>query len=394
MSLWKLKLGVETNCHFSQSFFLGAIMNMKFDDDLAELLKQKMEEALKQRGKVNILIAGKTGVGKSTLINAVFQGNLAETGDGQPVTQTTREITKDGIPLSIFDTRGLEISEYKNTVQELERLVQDKRRSEDPNQHIHIAWVCVMEGSRRVEDAEIKLVEMLDKYIPVVGVITKSVSDIGFRQIVQDLLPQTRNVVRVRAKETVFDDGYTMPAMGLDNLVDLTMTLVPEAQKNALAAAQKVNLKLKQQRAHSVVVGAALSAGGAGAVPLPFSDALAIIPIQISMLAGISAVWGLPISTAFLGTLVSGAITGSAGTLVGRAAAGALLKLIPGFGSTAGGVISAGVASTLTVAFGEAYITALYMLTKDDPNRIPTAEEIRDEFMRQLKSVKKEPAAG
>lgn len=369
-------------------------MNMKFDDDLAELLKQKMEEALKQRGKVNILIAGKTGVGKSTLINAVFQGNLAETGDGQPVTQTTREITKDGIPLSIFDTRGLEISEYKNTVQELERLVQDKRRSEDPNQHIHIAWVCVMEDSRRVEDAEIKLVEMLDKYIPVVGVITKSVSDIGFRQIVQDLLPQTRNVVRVRAKETVFDDGYTMPAMGLDNLVDLTMTLVPEAQKNALAAAQKVNLKLKQQRAHSVVVGAALSAGGAGAVPLPFSDALAIIPIQISMLAGISAVWGLPISTAFLGTLVSGAITGSAGTLVGRAAAGALLKLIPGFGSTAGGVISAGVASTLTVAFGEAYITALYMLTKDDPNRIPTAEEIRDEFMRQLKSVKKEPAAG
>ncbi|MCC7571665.1 50S ribosome-binding GTPase [Candidatus Micrarchaeota archaeon] len=369
-------------------------MSVKLENDFAELLKQKLEEALVQRGKVNIVIAGKTGVGKSTLVNAVFQGNLAETGDGRPVTKTTREIKKDGIPLSIFDTRGLEISEYKNTVQDLEKLIQDKRKSEDPNQHIHIAWVCVMEDSRRVEDAEIKLVEMLDKYIPVVGVITKSVSDNGFRQTVQDLLPQARNVVRVRAKETVFDGGYTMPAMGLDNIVELTMNLVPETQRDALAAAQKVSINHKLQRAHTVVSGAALTAGGAGAVPLPFSDALAIIPIQISMLAGISAAWGLPISTAFLGTLVSGAITGSAGTLVGRATAGALLKLIPGIGSTAGGAISAGVASTLTLAFGEAYIMALYVLTKDDPDRIPTAEEIRDEFIRQLKSIKNEPAAG
>lgn len=369
-------------------------MNMKFDNNIAELLKQSLEEALKKRGKVNIVIAGKTGVGKSTLVNAVFQGNLAKTGDGRPVTKATREIKKDGIPLSIFDTRGLEVSEYKNTVKDLEKLIQDKRKSEDPNQHIHIAWVCVMEDSRRVEDAEIKLVEMLDKYIPVVGVITKSVADNGFRQTVQELLPQTRNVVRVLAKETVFDGGYTMPAMGLNNLVDLTMNLVPETQKNALAAAQQVSLSHKLQRAHTVLGGAALTAGGAGAVPLPFSDALAIIPVQISMLALISAVWGLPISTTFLGTLVSGSITSSVGTLAGRASVGGLLKLIPGMGSIAGGAINAGVASTLTLAFGEAYIMTLYALTKDDPNRIPTTEEIRDEFMRQYKLLKKESPSG
>lgn len=368
-------------------------MSVKLENDFADLLKQKLQEALEQRGRVNIVVAGKTGVGKSTLVNAVFQGNLAETGDGRPVTKTTREIKKDGIPLSIFDTRGLEISEYRNTVQELEKLLQKNKKSEDPNEHIHIAWVCVMEDSRRIEDAEIELVEMLDKYIPVVGVITKSVSDNGFRQTVQEHLPQARNVVRVRAVKTIFDDGYAMPVMGLENLVETTMNLVPETQRDAFVAAQKVSVNYKLQRAHAVVGGFALTAGGAGAVPLPFSAALAIIPVQISMLAGISAVWGLPVSTAFLGTLVSGAITGSAGTLVGRAAAGALLKLIPGIGSTAGGVISAGVASTLTAAFGEAYIAALYGLTKDDPNRIPTAEEIRDEFMHQLKSVKKETPA-
>ncbi len=105
---------------------------MNFDDNIADLLKQKLEEALKHRGRVNIVIAGKTGVGKSTLINAVFQGNLAETGDGRPVTPATREIKKDGIPLSIFDTRGLEVSEYQNTVQDLEKLIQDKRKAKIP----------------------------------------------------------------------------------------------------------------------------------------------------------------------------------------------------------------------------------------------------------------------
>ena len=182
-------------------------MSMKLENDFSELLKQKLEEALEQRGNVNIVVAGKTGVGKSTLVNAVFQGDLAETGDGRPVTKTTREIKKEGVPLSIFDTRGLEISEYRDTVQELEKLMQDKRKSDDPNDHIHIAWVCMMEDSRRVEDAEINLVEMLNKYVPVVGVITKCEADNDFRRTVQDLLPQTRNVVRVLAKEKVLDGG-------------------------------------------------------------------------------------------------------------------------------------------------------------------------------------------
>lgn len=38
------------------------------------MMTEKLDEALRERGRVNILIAGKTGVGKSTLINAVFKG--------------------------------------------------------------------------------------------------------------------------------------------------------------------------------------------------------------------------------------------------------------------------------------------------------------------------------
>lgn len=37
--------------------------------------------------EINILIAGSTGVAKSTLINAIFQENLDEMGQGRPITR-------------------------------------------------------------------------------------------------------------------------------------------------------------------------------------------------------------------------------------------------------------------------------------------------------------------
>jgi len=50
-----------------------------------------VDEALaKQRtklGKINIIVAGHTGVGKSTLVNAVFGREFALTAEGRPVTR-------------------------------------------------------------------------------------------------------------------------------------------------------------------------------------------------------------------------------------------------------------------------------------------------------------------
>jgi predicted GTPase len=77
-------------------------------DDFASVLNdqlKQLKEAVRKRGRVNLLVAGKTGVGKSTLINAVFQGNFASTGQGRPATRNTRRIKKKGVPLYIFDTR-------------------------------------------------------------------------------------------------------------------------------------------------------------------------------------------------------------------------------------------------------------------------------------------------
>src|SRR5689334_5463326 len=113
--------------------------------DIGEEARKRVEEALKARGTANIVIAGRSGVGKTTLINATFQGNMGETGQGRPVTPSTREIFKEGIPLTVFDTRGLEMERYGETVAELERLIRERNSSSDPTRHLHLAWVCVSE---------------------------------------------------------------------------------------------------------------------------------------------------------------------------------------------------------------------------------------------------------
>ena len=59
--------------------------------DSIELLfakKKNSEAPTEEPDIVNIMLSGITGVGKSTLINAIFGEDLAETGVGAPLTAT------------------------------------------------------------------------------------------------------------------------------------------------------------------------------------------------------------------------------------------------------------------------------------------------------------------
>lgn len=360
--------------------------------DVGKLVKDKLEEAYQKRGHANVLIAGRTGVGKSTLVNSVFQGNLATTGHGRPVTENTREITKEDVPLSIFDTRGLEMADYDGTLEALEAFIVERHGDPDQKKHIHIAWVCIAEDLRRVEEAESRLTAMLARYIPVVGVITKARSDQGFRAEAQRLLPSTRNILRVRAIPEKFDDGYSLPPMGLAELVQLTMELFPEGHKVALVASQKADLALKRNRSHRIVAGAASAALGIGATPIPLADAVLLVPIQVGMLASISAAYGLSLSASSLGTLVASSVGGTAATLTGRTMVGSLLKLFPGAGSLVGGAISGATAAAITTALGEAYIVTLDSLFAKHAGEPPSEKELVEEASKRLKM--KSPLTG
>jgi len=350
-----------------------------------KMIMDAVDKAHKDVGHVNVLIAGRSGVGKSTLINAVFGENLATTGHGRPVTSETRAYSKEGFPITIFDTRGLEMEAYDKTREELQAFLRLRAASGDSKEHIHVGWVCVAEDSRRVEDAESDLLKMLADHMPTLGVITKARSDKGFRAEVQKLMPEAANVIRVRAIQEELDDDHVLPPMGLQELVDATYELIPEAHQKAFVAAQKASIKLKAKEAQKVVALASAAAVGIGASPIPFSDAALLVPTQIAMLAGVSSVFGLDVTTTLLSTLVTSAAGVTAVTFGGRALVANIIKMIPGAGTVAGGVISATTAGAMTVALGQAYIAALKIVMVEFGDEAPTAERISEELINQLK---------
>jgi len=356
-------------------------------ESLDDIIKEAMKKAKNQIKNVNILIAGKTGVGKSTLVNAVFDGNLATTGSGKPITQTIREYRKENSPIVLTDTKGLEIQDYKNIITDLENYISTKNNDSNPDNHIHIAWVCIDEGSRRIEDAEIDLTKFLSNKIPVITVITKALNDDGFRQKAKELLPYARNVVSVNS--LAFNIGeIKIPQIGLKTLVELSMEVLPEAQRNAFAAAQKIDIEQKISRSHKIVAGAATLAAGTAAVPIPFSDALTIVPIQVGMLSSISYTFGLNTDKALLSTLVSATITGAGASFAGRTIVANIAKFIPGLGSVAGSVISASTAGLLTTLFGEAYIRTLkFLINNSNDKDSISMTDIASEFKKQLRII-------
>lgn len=97
-------------------------------------------------GKINIIIvSGRTGVGKSTLVNAVFGTDFARTATGRRVTRLAVWYERDNHPLRIRDTKGLEMAAYEETWAALKTEVENGRTDPNPTKHIHMGWVCVQE---------------------------------------------------------------------------------------------------------------------------------------------------------------------------------------------------------------------------------------------------------
>lgn len=325
---------------------------------------------------LNIIVAGKTGVGKSTLINSVFRDNLAETGVGRPVTQHMRRIEKKDFPLVVYDTKGFELNEkVQNEVKsEVMKTIRDGFAKHDINEAIHCIWYCVNAASNRIEPEEIQWLhelgdEALETQVPIIVVLTQCISKKKAQELRQIIEAENLNVIQVLpvlAQDYEIDDEYTAKAFGLDVLIRIMSEALPDELQDTLQNLQKVCLEEKRKRAQAAVAAAVTLATTAGATPIPVADCAVLIPMQVSMIAGITVIYGFDINKSFLTAFVTSVLGTGGVTLLGKTVASNLLKLIPGAGSVAGGVISGGTAGLLTATLGETYIIIMEQVFKGE----------------------------
>ncbi|MDE1914901.1 MAG: DUF697 domain-containing protein [Sphingomonadales bacterium] len=320
----------------------------------------------------NILIAGKTGVGKSTLINTVFRGDMAETGIGRPVTQAIDEITKADVPLTIIDTKGLELADFTPIRTDILNYI-EARKGEDAKTYVHVAWLCISDSSARIEDAELDLAKALkDAGLQVIVVLTKvsRFKDNPFEAVVREQFRDiTSDIVLVRAlSQNIYDDEDNVTSRqevrGIDQLLNLSYIRLPEAQKYSFANSASISHKkaqeIKRNESETAINYFCTAAFAIGAAPIPFSDAALLAPLQAGMIIKISDVYGMDIGLNNVGQVmtsmvgVSGAIS-----MVGKQIVTGAMKLVPGAGSLVGGTISGTTAAGLTKALGSQYASAL-----------------------------------
>lgn len=92
------------------------------------------------------LVAGPTGVGKTTLIRQVIGAAVGTVGEGTPKTPGIEWLGNAEFPIWFADSKGLELVTAGQQVADIRAKVAGWREEDRP----HLVWLCIQPDSARV----------------------------------------------------------------------------------------------------------------------------------------------------------------------------------------------------------------------------------------------------
>ena len=369
-----------------------------------------LKELLMDARPPKLMILGRRGAGKSSLINAIF---------GEPMAAVGSVLSETGRPtwysysgprgeMKILDTRGLgdrtrpEAANFQDALDEIRSALVDEWpdailflcKAKDVDSHI-------AQDVANIEAVRAFIAEKHRYEAPVVAVVTQ-VDELDPKRVEPPYENETkrRNIeTAVRAiQEALAERGIALARVipvstyaeyegarrvydnywNIEELVDYLVEVLPRSAQVQMARLAQLRV-VQQKLARKMTAAASAVAGAIAAAPIPLADILPITALQIGLISGIAYVSGREMSKKaareFLVAL--GANVGVAFAL--REGARALAKVVfPGGGSA----ISAGVAFAGTWGLGEA---AIAYFIEQRP-----IEEARERFKRKKKEKERE----
>jgi len=319
----------------------------------------------------NVLVIGNSGVGKSTLINAVLGEERAETGWGTK--GTTKELAiyeSEKIPFRIIDTLGFEpslLKEFK-AINAVKKWSKDSVKEGHEDNQINVIWFCVEGTSSKLFPKtlrDLSKATAMWETVPVIVVITKSYSvperEKNIEMVNNAFAKQKRysknlrKVIPVVASTYVLNDNAYAAPEGITELIDATNELMPEGIKASETDIAGFKLIRKRAMAHGITGLSTTTAVVVGAVPIPFPDAIILTPIEVALVNAIAQIYGISKnedSKQFFNSIVEvGTVS-----MAAKAAINAL-KAIPGVNLGAS-VLNAIIAGSIVATIGEGTVYA------------------------------------
>lgn len=336
----------------------------------------------------NILVIGKSGVGKSTVINAVLGEDRAKTGWGTTGTTEELEIYEgtEELRFRLIDTIGFEPSFLKE--HQAISAVRKWSKTEEEEKEIHVIWYCVEGTSSKLFERDINSMikaTKIWKSVPIIVVITKSYSEEEQKknvEMVQKVFDGNKNIHN-RLKEIVpvvalpykINQNITVPPSGILELIDITNDSLEEGKKAGKKDLENFKLKRRRAFAQSVVAASVTSGTIVGAVPIPIADTAILSPLEVAEMSGIAYIYGIhkdeESSRLFNSIIEVGTVSMAAKTVV------SVLKAIPGI-NLGVSAVNALVAGGIIAAIGEGsiYIFEQIYLGKKKVSDIDWAKKV------------------
>ena len=206
--------------------------------------ENKFDEAASFSKRPNILVAGYTGCGKTSLIRTVLGDEIvpqAGISNGKPCRIDFDSYENDSIRL--WDSRGLELGEKEDEFKEMMREFVSSCQ-DDPNvdEHIHLVWYLIQGNSARVTDCDLGLMKDIFTFDDVIAVIskkdiTKPAQTKAIREELMKAGVPEEHIIEVSDSEG--------GAIGCKELVELSHAMLPAAYRDAFMAAQSIDREAK-----------------------------------------------------------------------------------------------------------------------------------------------------